>query len=421
MARIVITSWGSYGDLNPYLGLALALKARGHTPLLATASHYKELIEGEGIDFAPVRPDIDVTDVELVRRAMDARKGPEVVIRETVAPAVEDSYADLTQAVHGADLLISHVITFAAPIIAQVTGMPWLSTVLAPTSFFSIHDFPVLPPASWLKSLEALGTWPNRLLFALARQMTYGWTEPVRKLRARLGLPRGGDPIYEGQHSPRGVLGLFPSVLAQPQPDWPPNTRVTGAIVHDVAHGRGLGEEIEAFLANGPAPVVFTLGSAAVLMGDAFYEESAKAVATLGCRALLLVGDERARQLQPTLPEGMLAVGAAPHSLLFPRAKAVVHHCGIGTLSQSLRAGRPLLGVPYSHDQPDNAWRAAQLGVARVVASTDYRAARVVRELRALMDDPQFERAAAAVAQRVLPEDGPRNACDAIERVLAAG
>ncbi|MFN8579708.1 MAG: hypothetical protein U0163_01840 [Gemmatimonadaceae bacterium] len=183
MARIVINSWGSYGDLNPYLGLALALKARGHAPVLATAGHYQGLIEEEGIEFARVRPDIDVNDVETVRRAMDPVKGSEVVIKELVAPGVEDAYADLMNAVAGADLLISHVITFAAPIVAAMTGIRWISTVLAPTSFFSVHDFPVLPPAPWLKSLEVFGSLPNRLLFALARRMTAAWTEPVYRLR----------------------------------------------------------------------------------------------------------------------------------------------------------------------------------------------------------------------------------------------
>ncbi|MEP7343941.1 MAG: glycosyltransferase, partial [Gemmatimonadaceae bacterium] len=179
MARIVITCWGSYGDLNPYLGLALALKARGHAPVLAASAHYRSLIEEEGIEFAGTRPDVDVTDVDLVRRAIDERKGPEVVIRELVAPAVSEAFEDLQRATAGADLLVSHPLTLAAPVLAQLTGIPWASTVLAPLSFFSIYDFPVLPPAPWLKSVERFGDWPNRIILAFARRMTSGWTDPV--------------------------------------------------------------------------------------------------------------------------------------------------------------------------------------------------------------------------------------------------
>jgi UDP:flavonoid glycosyltransferase YjiC (YdhE family) len=419
MARIVITSWGSYGDLNPYLGLALALKARGHVPVLATAAYYRPLIEGEGIEFAAVRPDIDVTDVDLVRRAMDERTGSEVVIRELVAPAVDEAFEDLQRAAAGADLLVSHPATLAAPVLAQLTGIPWASTVLAPLSFFSIYDFPVLPPAPWLKSLEQLGFWPNRVLLAVARRMTAGWTDPVYQLRARLGLPRGEDPVYEGQHSPACVLGLFPRVLATPAPDWPRHTTVTGAIIHDVAHGRSLEPVLLEFLKGGDAPLVFTLGSAAVLVGDAFYEESVRAALSLGRRAVLLVGEARARALQPTLPHDILAIASAPHSLLFPRAAAVVHHCGIGTLSQSLVGGRPLLAVPFAHDQPDNAHRAARLGVARIIRASKYRARRVAHELQTLLDEPSYARNAAAVAGRTRGERGAATACDALESLLA--
>jgi UDP:flavonoid glycosyltransferase YjiC (YdhE family) len=212
---------------------------------------------------------------------------------------------------------------------------------------------------------------------------------------------------------------MFPRVLAQPQRDWPPNTVVTGAIIHDVAHGRRLSPEVEEFLARGDAPLVFTLGSAAVLVGEDFYRESVSAVTSTGCRAMLLVGEDLARQLQPELPKTMMAIAAAPHSLLFPRASVIAHHCGIGTLSQSLLAGRPLLAVPFAHDQPDNAHRAARLGVARIVHARQYRAGRVARELRELLDDPAYGSSAARVGAQVREEDGAGNACAAIERVLA--
>ncbi len=419
MARIVINCWGSYGDLNPYLGLALALKARGHVPILATPAYYRSLIEEEGIEFAPTRPEIDVTDVDLVRRAMDERKGSEVILREILAPAVEGAFEDLQHAASGADLLVSHPATLAAPVLAQLTGIPWASTVLAPMSFFSIFDFPVIPPAPWLKSLERLGLWPNRIILAVARRMTSEWTDSVYRLRARLGLPRGGDPIYEGQHSPTCVLGLFPKVLATPAPDWPRHTTVTGAIIHDVAHGRTLEPAILDFLEAGDAPLVFTLGSAAVVVGDDFYAESVRAVTSLGRRAILLVGEERALQLQRTVPAEILAIAGAPHSLLFPRAAAVAHHCGIGTTSQSLVAGRPLLAVPFAHDQPDNAHRAARLGVARVIRASHYRGSRVARELRALLEEPEYTRRAAQVAEAVRADTGPANACDALESLLS--
>src|SRR5262245_32782261 len=212
MARIVLTTWGSYGDINPYLGLALALKARGHEPVLATAAYYRTVAERERVAFRPVRPDIDPGNTEIIARVMHPKRGPEVILREVMLPRVEDSYEDCQAAVQGADLLISHPITFAAPVLADKTGIPWISSVLAPISFFSTHDFPVLPAALFLKSLEQLGPWVAPLLHKLAQRSTRAWSAPVYKFRAKLGLPPGGDPIYEGQHSPALVLALFSRV-----------------------------------------------------------------------------------------------------------------------------------------------------------------------------------------------------------------
>ena len=114
----------------------------------------------------------------------------------------------------------------------------------------------------------------------------------------------------------------------------------------------------------------------------------------------------------------LVAVDVAPHSLLFPRAAVVVQQCGIGTMAQSLRSGRPMLAVPFAHDQPDNAWRAARLGMARTIHPGRYRSARIAAGLRRLVDDPSYTTAAAAVAAQVSAEGGAQSACDALERTF---
>jgi len=419
MVRIVLTTWGSYGDINPYMGLALALKARGHEPVLAAPDYYRGLAEGEGVAFHAVRPEIDPGNSEIVARVMHPRHGPEVILRELMLPSVEDAYEDLQQAARGADLLITHPITFAGPVLAHKTGIPWVSSVLAPISFFSAHDFPVLPIAPLLKRLERLGPWVGPMLVRLAQYSTRSWSAPVYEFRARLGLPRGGDPIYEGQHSPDLVLGLFPGVLAKPQPDWPSNVRVTGRIPFDAAHGKSLSPEMQEFLTSGPAPIVFTLGSSAVMAAGNFYEESIAAVQQLGVRGVMLVGSEGLKRLSGKMSKSILIVDAAPHSQLFPKAAVIVQQCGIGTLGQALAAGCPILAVPFAHDQPDNAYRIERLGVARVVYPSQYRAQRVAQELRRLLEQAEYGRVASDVAAKVRAEDGANAACDAIEEQLS--
>jgi len=419
VARILLTCWGSHGDIDPFLGLGAVLRDRGHVVTIATIEYYRDLVTSTGLQFRVIRPDVNPTQIDIVARALDPRTGSEFLLKELLFPGIGAMFDDINAAAEGADLLVSHPITFATPIVAQHRGIPWASVVLAPTSFFSTYDYPVLPPAPWLKSLERLGHWPGRMIVGLVRRATAPWCEPAQALRERLHLPRGEHPLFEGQHSPDLVLALYSRVLGDPQPDWPPHAVVTGAAFYDAPHGTSLPPALEVFLDEGPPPVVFTLGSSVVLVAGDFWRESIDAARRIGARAVLLTGPGNAAAIQPTLGRDMIAVDRAPHSQLFPRASVVVQQCGVGTIAQSLRSGRPMLAVPYAHDQPDNAWRARRLGMARILRPRQYRGPRVARELELLTTDPRYAAAAARVATVVRTEGGAQAACDAIERMRA--
>ena len=178
----------------------------------------------------------------------------------------------------------------------------------------------------------------------------------------------------------------------------------------------GLPKELARFLDEGPAPVVFTLGSAAVMDAGRFYEHSAVAAERLGMRAVLLIGQEPRNQ-PARLPKGIIAIPSAPFSLLFPRAAAIVHQGGVGTTAQAMRSGRPMLVMPYAHDQPDNAARVVRLGIARTISRFRYNADRAVRELSGLLGNPASVASAASVGERVRRENGVATACEAIESV----
>lgn len=416
-SRIVITSFGSFGDVFPYLGLARGLRERGHQVVLAMPAFYCDRVEAEGVEFHAVRPDVDPTDREIVGRIMDPARGTQFIV-ELLMGSLRASYEDLTAASAGADLLISHPITFAGPIVARIQAMRWVSTVLAPISFFSSHDLPVFPPAPWLKGLESI-PGAARALAAMARLGSRGWVAPVYALRRELGLDRGPHPVFEGQFSPHLVLALFSKLLARPQPDWPARVVITGGIPYSgSAAESALPPELETFLDSGPAPVVFTLGTSAVGAPGAFYRESIEAVRRLGVRAVLLVGPHAENRPAAPLPDGVMLVPYAPHAQLFPRASVVVHQGGAGTLHQGLRAGKPMLIVPYAHDQPDNAYRTERLGVSRTISARGYSSRRAGRELDRLLHDPDIAARAARVAEAVQAEDPVATACDAIERVL---
>lgn len=422
--RVVITTFGSIGDLNPYVGLALGLKARGHDPVIATAEFFRPFVEAEGVGFRPVRPDLDSHETETVRRIVNLRRPPGYLMKGLLFPRLRESYEDLLEATRGADVLLTHPLTFAGPLVAEKVSIPWVSTVLAPISFFSAHDFPALPlPPRLAVVLRRLGPGAGRALVGLAKRATRHWSEPVRRLRDEAGLSPGKHPIHEGQFSPELVLAMFSRVLAKPQPDWPPNTRITGHVFYDGSGRAGLSPNLEQFLASGPPPVVFTLGTSVVGKGpaaDAFYRESLKAVRILKLRSLFLVGKDPKSRLPVPLPKGVAAVDNAPFSKLFPRAAAVVHQGGIGTIGQVLRSGRPQLVVPFAVDQPDNALRVQRLGSAEVLYPRHYAAPRAARRLDDLIGGSEYARRAGEIARRVLSEDGVGDACDAIEELFAS-
>ncbi len=163
--------------------------------------------------------------------------------------------------------------------------------------------------------------------------------------------------------------------------------------------------------------MVFTLGSAAVLAAGKFYEHSARAAIKAGVRAVLLIGTDARNRPAQALPESICVAEYAPYSALFPRAAMVVHQGGVGTTAQCLQAGKPMLIMPYSHDQPDNARRMRRLNVARVIQRDDYKPLRVARKIRSMLEEPKFARRAQSVAEILSHEDGVRTACDALEEL----
>ena len=413
--RIVITCWGSHGDLFPYIGLALALKKRGHTPVIATMPLYQPNVEQEGLAYAPVGPTVDVTDLRLFERIMDPRRGSEVIIRELLLPKLHETYDQLQRAAVDADFVVSHPICYATPVFAERARLPWVSTTLAPMLFFSRFDPAVVPMLPRLNSVPLIGTWLAGKAPALMRGVTREWMAPVAKLRTELGLPPGPHPLFEGQFSPFGTLAMYSRVLATPQRDWPPNVVSTGCVFYNGPDG--LEARLAEFLAAGPPPVVFTLGTSAVGAAGRFYHESAAAIRQLGMRAVLLTGGIEQNKPEGPLPDSVLLVDRAPHQLLFPRAAAIVHQVGAGTLGQAMRSGKPMLVVPHGHDQFDNAARATKVGIARTVFPKQYTAERVARELT-LLQGARYRQRAEEVAAVVRQEGGADAAAAAIEKLL---
>ena len=420
MKRIVFATFGSLGDLHPYLAIARELARRGHRPLIATFEEYRENVESAGIGFAPMRPGMtgfgDRTAV--VERLTDPWRGPEFLVRGMFMPHLRESYQDLARACRDADLLVTHPLAFAGPLLAAKENLRWVSTALSPMTLFSAADPPLFPAAPWLRGSRSLGVAAYQTLFLIARALVRRWERPLREFRAELGLP-ATEAIaqFEGQFSPRLHLALFSGTLAAPQSDWPANTLVCGFPRYDGtppdARTRG---ELEGFLAAGEPPIVFGLGSSAVMVAGDFWRAAVEAAGTLGCRALLLTGQPR--DSFGAAPPIIRIFDYLPYSAVFPRSAAVVHSGGIGTLAQALAAGRPQLIVPVAFDQPDNARRTVALGIARSIPFRNATAAAMIRELRGILSAPDCATRARAIGEQVAREDGACAAADALEGIF---
>ncbi len=412
--KVVLATVGSLGDLHPFLALGLALKARGIEPLLATEAEYRDKVGAAGIAFAPVRPSFAEIErsLGLTRAEVTAKlvARTEFLLTRGVLPYLRASYEDMHGLTADADLVVTSSLAFGARLAAEKRGIPWLAVVLQPMMFLSAYDPPVIPNAAWLSGmLRALGPRPTKRLYDIAKFATSGMFAPLARLRAELGLPAArGSPLFEGQFSSVGALGLYSPLLGRVQPDYPAAARVVGFAAYDSEDGRAsqLEPALEAFLDAGAAPLVFTLGSLIVNSPGAFYRDSGQAARRLGRRAVLLVGAAGLEAGTALAGADVFVAPYAPHSLLFPRAAAVIHHGGIGTLSHTLRAGVPQLVVPFFADQMDNAARIVRLRVGRSVTASRYRPASAADELAALFAAPSYATFAAAAAAEMRREDG---------------
>lgn len=418
MARVLLATFGSLGDLHPYIAVGRALQARGLIARIATCSDYRSQVESEGLEFAPVAPslaELGAPEV-LARRVSDPLRGTQVLVQELLMPHLRESHQQLRAAAADADLLISHPLTFMVQVVAAQLGKPWLSTVLAPASFLSRNDPPVIAPFNSLQLARRMGPWMYDPLMRMIHGMVRRWEAPLHAYRAELGMPVSEQVmVFEGQFSPRGTLALFDAALMRPQPDWPPHTRICGTPVYDgtVADPQDM-QRLRAFLAAGDAPLVFALGSSAVWLAGKYWSAAIEAAQQLGRRAILVTGSSQLREL----PASVSAFNYLPYSQVFPHACAVIHQAGIGTLSQALRAGRPQLITPVFFDQPDNAARAVRLGVGRSLPFRRVTAARLTRQLRALLAQPAYAGAARDLANSLQGSDGAAVAARCISEAL---
>ncbi|SFO00868.1 glycosyltransferase [Sphingomonas sp. OK281] len=432
MARIVLATIGSLGDLHPFIAIGRSLAARGERVLLAVPEDHMAKVKAAGLEAAPILPSfasicarLGLSDAEVAAKVLADR---DFVIDEILMPSLRASTAALDAVADGADALAGSTFAFSAAIVAEKRRLPLATIILQPMTLFSAWQPPVARQFELMRHRPQtrLGYGWNSAVLSLARTiLRRRHARRIDAVRAEHGLgPGEGAPLLDHGPATAAILCCWSSALGALPPDVPSMAALTGFPFFDSETGADDGQpaqlpELDSFLdecrqANDP-PLIFTLGSFAVASAGRFYENAAAISWDLGKRALLLTG----RPQPPHRDGNCLFLQYAPHSAVFPEAAVVIHHGGIGTTGQALRAGRPQIVVPHFGDQFDNAARLVSAGIALTVKRERFGDGRTVRVLAQVLSDRAMAQAAQHAADVVAGEDGAASAAERIVRLCS--
>lgn len=414
--RILLLAYGSHGDVHPSIAVAGALSRLGHEAAVVANPYFARAVAAGGVDFIPFGEHEDLGVLLQTPGVMAPLRGPVRLLRDLVLPRLESDAARLGEllAVEKPTGVVLHPLSLFAPHVCERAGVPYASTALAPISWWNPRDGAA--PSALSNSRTSL-TMSRISMWIGARMMRWAVDGPVRRVRRVAGLPPGRDHFPGVSRGGVLSLGLWSRHFRGAFDGDPAQGVITGFVWHDRARAREEdAHELSRFLAEGEEPIVFTMGTAAVHVAGNFYEAAARACANIGRRGLLLVG--RAEYTPKSLPPGVRAFSYAPYSEVFPRCRILVHHGGIGTTGQALRAGKPQLVIPMAHDQFDNAARVKRLGVGVRIAHARASERALTEQLGGMLDFAPYAEAAREIASKLRDEDGAPVAAAALVRAF---
>ncbi|MCF7786126.1 MAG: glycosyltransferase [Prosthecobacter sp.] len=394
MAEILLLPFGSAGDVFPFIWLGRQLMARGHRVRMITACLFEEQARKAGIEFISLGDRDEFEAMIRDPRIWKSGIGTKVVFDFAAKSVVP--YLAAIESCGKVDLMLAPVTAFAGRLAREKHGIPLITVHLQPAVFLSVHETPLLHPA--MRLFNMLPIWFKKLVFSLPNPVDLFALPKVRRICEANGVKPPRSLWREWWDSPDGVLALFPAWFAQPQPDWPANLLQWTFPLEDLASEQALQPELQAFLASGERPVVFTPGSANV-QASRFFAVAAEAVKRIGCRAVFVTREPK--QVPPNLPADILTVEYAPFSTLLKYAAVFVHHGGIGTMSQGFAAAVPQLIMAMAHDQPDNANRLERLGAGTGLSVRQFTPERVAHELKQLLQGVTVRQAALGCAAKL--------------------
>ncbi len=413
--RVLIVAGGSHGDILPFIALGREFQRTGHEVRFYAHAFFASVVEEAGLPFRG-----GGTREEYLEILQNPNTNHPLRSLKVIADLVDRSGRELLDAmaadiVPGETIIVNSVLAFGARSVAEIYGIPSATIHLQPIAI--LRNSSEHAPGAGMRAarnavVEAFKNLSWYLIDKLLLDPTIG--AALNRRRVELGLSPVDRPFKRWIHDSDALIGLFPEWFAPPYRDELPHLRLTGFPLYD-GNSAALPTELEAFLAEGEAPIAFTAGTATAVSNE-FFSVSAEACRRSRRRGILLT--HVAEQVPETLPSGVVHCAYAPFSALLPRVSAFVHHGGIGTLSQALRAGVPQLVRPMAHDQFDNANRAVRLGVALKILPKNYRVPEVVKAIERLTGDAATRDRCTQIAEKC-SGDAVERACKHIIDALA--
>ena len=341
----------------------------------------------------------------------------QLLVDHYILPTLAAKVIELRAICQQADLLISVASQFAASIVAEMLHIPWIAIILAPSTLpsasISAQPLSVPLPAS-LQRLSNRFSW--FIGGMVLRQIV---DKPINRVRSMFHVPPRVNLMWTGNLSPQlTLLTVSPAFLPRPS-DWPESIKMTGFCFWDRSANWQFPEALKTFLHADKPVVAVTAGSVAPeerAIFAAYYQTSIESILACGARALMINAPESV--ISPERCEDVLHLPFVPFSEVFPMCAAVIHHGGIGTIAQCLRAGVPSLVVPGGMDQPFNAAQVARYQAGVCIPRTQYTTRRAGQALKSLFSSPTYQKRVREIQTQILLEDGVATCCTEVEQVL---